>query len=135
MGLINRNTDYAIRAVCFMAKDKKKVICVGELVKHLKIPRPFLRKILQTLNKKRILKSYKGKSGGFILARLPNKIFIMDLIRIFQGGFKLRECLFKKRRCPNLKSCPLSKKLAEIEKYVISELGGFSIASLAGEIK
>ena len=56
MKLITRDTDYAIRALCFIARFKKKIVSVSELVKVLKIPRPFLRKILQTLNKKRILK-------------------------------------------------------------------------------
>jgi len=118
-----------------MAKNKKKFISAKELVRDLKIPRPFLRKILQTLNKRRVLRSYKGKSGGFVLVQPPKKIFVMDLVRIFQGGVKLRECIFKKKPCPNIRTCLLSRKLKEIEGKVISQLEVISIASLAGEIK
>jgi hypothetical protein len=76
MKLINRDTDYALRAMSFIVKYNKKIVSVAELVKSLKIPQPFLRKILQKLNKQGILKSYKGKDGGFLLAKPANKIFI-----------------------------------------------------------
>jgi len=130
MSLINRNTDYAIRAICFMVENNKNKTSVTDLVQGLKIPRPFLRKILQKLNKKRILKSYKGKNGGFILNDSPERIFLIDLMRIFQGRLKLSECLFRRKICPNIKTCSLGGKLAEIEKHVVSELGSISIASL-----
>ena len=133
MKLITRDTDYALRAVCFIAKSKKKIISVSELVKELKIPRPFLRKILQVLNKKGILKSYKGKGGGFILSKPINKIFLVDLIEIFQGPFKLNECFFKKLICPNTKTCALRKKITNIERYVVKELKSFTLTSLIKE--
>jgi Rrf2 family protein len=89
-----------------------------------------LRKILQILNKKGILKSYKGLGGGFLLARPRHKIFLLDLIEIFQGPLKLNECIFKKMVCPNTKRCVLKKKIDDIERYVISQLGSITIASL-----
>ena len=130
MKLITRDTDYALRAICFIVKQKNKIVAVGELVKELKIPRPFLRKILQVLNKKGILVSYKGKGGGFSLAKPAEKIYLSDLMRIFQGRFQLNECLFKKVLCPNIRKCPLRKKMDKIEGYVIRELKPITIASL-----
>ena len=65
MKLITRDTDYAVRALCFIGQRQKRLISASELVANLKIPRPFLRKILQTLNREGILNSYKGKGGGF----------------------------------------------------------------------
>jgi Rrf2 family protein len=130
MKLITRDTDYALRAICFMVRHKKKIVAVSELVNKLKIPRPFLRKILQILNKKRILKSYKGSGGGFLLVKPPNKVFLVDLIEIFQGSLSLNECFFKKMACPNIRTCALKKKIDKIESYVIKELKSITIASL-----
>ncbi|MFH0935784.1 MAG: Rrf2 family transcriptional regulator [Candidatus Omnitrophota bacterium] len=130
MKLITRDTDYALRAICFIARDKDGLVSATELVEKLKIPRPFLRKLLQALHKKRILRSYKGQGGGFLLIKPVNKIFLIDLIKIFQGRFSLNECLFKKRACPNIKTCGLRKKIKNIENYVIRELNSISIASL-----
>lgn len=130
MKLITRDTDYAIRAICFMAENGKEIASVSELAEKLKIPRPFLRKILQTLNKKKVLTSFKGKSGGFKLRRKPQDIFITDLMEVFQGPLKLNKCIFKKKLCSDINRCILRKKVGEIEQRVISELRIITVASL-----
>ena len=130
MKLISRNTDYAVRAVCYIARQKEKIISVTDLVKALNIPRPFLRKILQVLNKKSILISYRGKGGGFQLAGRADKVFLLDLIEAFQGPFRLNECTFKKEICPNRKKCFLKKKIDSIENYVFSQLGSVTVRSI-----
>ena len=130
MKLITRDTDYAIRALCCIVKKKKKIISVKELTGALRIPKPFLRKILQRLNKWKVLKSYKGKGGGFMLSRAPNRIFVIDLIKIFQGPVKLNEHVFKKGICPCIKTCMLKRKLDTIEESVITKLKTITIASL-----
>ncbi len=135
MKLITRDTDYAVRALCYMAGTKKQMISVPDLVKELKVPRPFLRKILQTLNKRGVLRSSKGRGGGFVLAVAANKIFLVDLIEIFQGPLRLNECIFKKRVCPNRTTCRLKKKIDAVERYVISELESVTIMSLLGTVK
>ena len=130
MKLMTRDTDYAVRAICFIARHRKKVVSVSELVKALKIPRPFLRKILQILHKKGLLKSYKGLGGGFLLALTPERILLVDLIKVFQGPFKLNECFFKKEICPNTRRCRLKEKIDLIEKDVLRELETINIAYL-----
>jgi Rrf2 family cysteine metabolism transcriptional repressor len=130
MKLITRDTDYAARALFFIAKRNGRMVSVAELVKELKIPRPFLRKILQKLNKRRILVSARGQGGGFLLARAPKEIFLPDLIEVFQGPLKLNECIFKKRICPNKNTCALRQRISGIERYVFSKLNATSIASL-----
>jgi Rrf2 family protein len=128
--LINRNTDYAVRALCLMAKEKERVIPVSEFVQRLRIPRPFLRKILQVLNREGLLVSQKGKGGGFKLAIVPERIFLKELIEIFQGPLRLNECIFKKRVCPQRNACLLKRKIDSIERRVVSELRSVTIASL-----
>ena len=130
MKLITRDTDYAARALCFIAESKERIVPVSTLVNKLRMPRPFLRQILQVLNKKGILKSYKGLGGGFQLAISPKQIFLVDLIRIFQGPLKLNECIFKKKICPSKNTCSLRARINTIEKEVILDLGSISIASL-----
>ena len=130
MKLITRDTDYSIRALAFITGAGKDIVAVSELVNKLKIPRPFLRKILQVLNKKRLLKSYKGKGGGFRLAVAPDKILLLDLMRIFQGPLVINECIFKKRPCPNIKTCRLKKRIDKIQDYVILKLKGISLKTL-----
>ncbi|MFC1666513.1 RrF2 family transcriptional regulator [Candidatus Omnitrophota bacterium] len=130
MKLITRDTDYAVRALCYIAKSEERRISVTDLVKELKIPRAFLRKILQILNKKELLISHKGQGGGFTLGKKAKGIFLVDLIRIFQGRLKLNECFLKKSICPNIKVCPLKREIDNVEQYVTKRLKSITIASL-----
>ena len=130
MKLITRDTDYALRALRAINRTDKEIIKVDDLVKVTKIPRPFLRKILQILTKKGILKSYKGLSGGFKLDRKAKELYLTDVMELFQGSFKLNECLFKKKPCPNIGVCVLRKKIEKIEEYVIKEIKNISLSSL-----
>ena len=129
MKLITRNTDYALRAICYIAK-QKKVVAVTELVRVLGVPRPFMRKILQRLSQEKILESYKGQAGGFKLKFPPAKIFIIRIMRIFQGQVGLNGCFLKKDICPNRGKCVLRKKIRAIENNVLRQLGQINIASL-----
>jgi Rrf2 family protein len=130
MKLLTRDTDYAVRALCYMAKKGKGVVSCAELFNELKIPRPFLRKILQMLGKRGIVQSCKGIGGGFKLALPAGKIKLSSLMEIFQGPLRSSECFFKKSICPNRATCPLKKKIDSIGKYVESELGSITIGSL-----
>lgn len=135
MKLITRNTDYAVRALCYIARQKKEFVSVTELVSELAIPRSFLRKILQILSSAGLLESYKGQGGGFTLACSPEKIFLTKLIQIFQNTIHLNECIFKKKICPNRATCLLKVEIDKIEREALRRLGSISIASLTNQTK
>lgn len=129
MKLINRDTDYALRALIHIAKNSQR-ISVTEMASKLDIPKPFLRKILQILTKKGMLNSYKGKGGGFLPAIAPKKILLTDLINIFKGPVKFTDCIIKKRICSDIKTCPLRKRIRALEKHVVSELKSTTLDDL-----
>ena len=130
MKLITRNTDYAMQALCHIARQKKDPVSVAKMVTALRIPGPFLRKLLQTLSSEGILRSFKGNGGGFALAKRPEDIPLTDLIRVFQDTVKLNECTFKKRACPNRGECMLKKEIDQIERTVLDRLSRITIESL-----
>lgn len=133
MKLLNRDTDYAVKALLYISKKKPERISVSELVRELHIPKPFLRKTLQTLNREGVLNSFKGKGGGFVLAMPPVEILLARLIEIFQKPVKLTECIFREKICSDIGTCPLKKKIDQIEQHVISELESITIESVLRE--
>lgn len=130
MKILNRDTDYAIRALVYMAQSPRQVISVQTLVDELKMPLAFSRRLLQVLSREKILQSSKGKGGGFRLQKSPAKIKLKDLVEIFQRGFNESSCIFKKKTCPDITICPLRHKIRGIEIKVINELAAVSVADL-----
>lgn len=129
MKLITKNTDYAFRAISYIAK-KGDISTVSEMSYMLKMPKAFLRGILQNLNKKGLVKSFKGTGGGFALNLSPENILFTDVMEIFQGPIKISECKIKGRACPDVKMCLLKSKIEKIKQAVELELKSTTLASL-----
>ena len=129
MKLINRNTNYAIRSLVYIAK-VGKVVTVAELVESLKIPKALLRKIMQTLSKRNILISVRGRGGGFLLNRKPSEISVLNIAEIFQDDIEAVNCVFNGNPCLDIKRCLLKNRGRKIEKDITYWLSSISISSL-----
>ena len=130
MNLITRDTDYAVRALCYMARKPEQVVSVTDLCAQLDMPRPYLRRVLQTLAREHILDSFRGQGGGFRLLKAPSGIMLTDLIETFQGRIDFTRCTFRASACRHQGWCPLRKKIKRIEKHAVMELRAATIASL-----
>jgi len=130
MKLINRDTDYGLKALLAIAGRRGDVTPVSALTEELGIPRPYLRKIMQALAGKGIVWSFKGRGGGFVLGRPAKEIAMADVIRIFQGKISLHDCLFRKKLCPDVKTCPLRETISRLEGRLVKDLEALSVASI-----
>jgi len=130
MNLLARDTDYAVRAILYMARHNGALISTADLDRDLDLPRPFMRKTLQVLQKEGYLISVKGNKGGFKLKRKPSGIYLIDLMRIFQGEISLSDCLFKKKICECVVSCPLRRVVKSMEIDLLKKLKTVKISDL-----
>lgn len=129
MKIITKNTDYALRALCTMAKNSD-FIPASQIAKKEKIPLPYLHRILNKLKKERIIESKEGKNGGVKLRKKTSELKISDIVRLFQGKIQISQCIFRKNLCSRRKHCPLRKKLKKIEISLVSELEKITIKTL-----
>ena len=130
MNLLMRNTDYAVRALIHMAGRHPERVSTADLDRSLQLPRPFMRKTLQMLQKAGYLVSVKGKNGGFFLALPAEKIRLVDLMALFQGPLSMGDCLFKKKLCTCTRTCPLRREIKGIEEMALVRLSKVTVASL-----
>lgn len=127
---MNRDTDYAVRALVHIALQGPGAVPVSGMAGEIGVSGPFLRKILQTLNKSRLLKSRKGRGGGFVLVKPPEKLLLSDIMAVFQGPLRAGDCVFKKKLCANHGTCVLRRKLGAIEGLLQAELGRVTLKDL-----
>jgi Rrf2 family protein len=133
MKLINKDADYAIKALVEIAGRGGEVVSAAGLTRPLGLPWPYLRKILQTLAKAGLVRSSRGPRGGFVLAQQAGTIRLTDVIGVFQGRVRIHDCLFKPRRCPDVQTCPLRKTLDRLESRLVDELKAVTVADLLDE--
>ncbi len=98
--LITKASEYAILSLIVLSKEEKPMGSES-LAMQLSIPKSFLAKILQSLAKANILKSFKGINGGFTLATTANEINMLDVMTAVEGKTPaVFEC------SPSMEDCP-----------------------------
>lgn len=132
MELIKRNTEYALRVLSLMGKYKKgHIIFARELAAREKVPLVYLHKILQKLQRRGIIKSYRGRfGGGFSLSREMHKITLMEIMEIAQGKFAVNRCFIEEDLCPRSKYCPIHKQLHQVQKNIEKALSKVTLEAL-----
>lgn len=80
-------SDYAARAVIGLAKHfpTGAALKVEELAAESGTPANYLVQILIELKSRNIVKSVRGKEGGYLLARPPAEITLGDVLRCVHG--------------------------------------------------
>lgn len=80
-------SDYAARAVLGLARHYAKGLAVRaeDLAAENSIPPNYLVQILLELKAQQIVKSQRGKEGGYTLARPPGEITFGDVLRSVHG--------------------------------------------------
>jgi Rrf2 family protein len=99
--MLSATCKYGIRAVIFIASRPDQKINTGlkQIADTLKIPQPYLAKILQILSRKKILHSSKGPHGGFYLLVPAGKLTLMNIIEAIDGGDFFDSCYVTGERC------------------------------------
>jgi Rrf2 family protein len=80
-------SDYAARAVLALARrfPTGKACKVDDLAAAYDIPPNYLVQILLELKSRHLVKSVRGKDGGYLLARPPAEISLGDVLRSIHG--------------------------------------------------
>ena len=95
---LTNTTDYAIRIVCYLAIKKRRVT-TAKLASELKIPESYIPKITKQLKKEKIISASEGISGGYALAKNPEKISLFDVISCMESTMAISRCLEKDGFC------------------------------------
>jgi Rrf2 family protein len=81
-------SDYAARAVLGLARHYPtgEALRAEDLAATHAVPVNYLAQILSDLKAQGIVRSVRGKSGGYLLARPPARITLGDVLRAAQGA-------------------------------------------------
>ena len=136
MKIFRKDADYAVRTLIFLAiRGGSDYVSATTLAKELGLPMNFLRRICSTLIKAEILEAREGKNGGVRLAQKPATITVLQLIELFDSKLEFSDCTFRKKLCPNRKTCVLRKRILGIETTVNREFAAMTIQTLIDDIQ
>jgi Rrf2 family protein len=87
---LSRASSYALHALAFLAQQKPhtKTMASHNIAAARGIPERVLLKALKPLAAARVLKSVRGPSGGYQLAKPPEKISMLEIIEAVDGPIR-----------------------------------------------
>ena len=89
---LTRKTDYALIAMADLAQQAPLWVSAREISRRLGLPLPALTNILKQLTRYGLVTSTRGPSGGYRLARHPERITLTELIEAVEGPMRLTWC-------------------------------------------
>ena len=138
--MLSATCKYGIRAVIFIASRPDPKINTGlkQISDELRIPRPYLAKILQTLSRKKILHSSKGPHGGFYLLVPAGKLTLMNIIEAIDGGDFFDSCYVTGEKCsfdqPDKGVCILHDDLRKEKDNLAKFFSSKTIGDLVSQV-
>ena len=132
MDILRRNTDYALRAMVNLTSHYgNEPISTRKIAFEEDISYQLACKLMQRLQKAKLVKSCMGANGGFTLNKEPSKISLLDVINAIQGPISLNRCLLGMNACPKQKDCSVRSKLVGLQDYISGYLTGITLDELA----
>ena len=134
--IFSNATEYAIRGLSELAARKADgTILLDDLVGGTGLPRDFVAKIFQKLVRAGILRSAKGRGGGFALARPQHEITLMDIIEAVEGPQLLDACVIGLERCNDHMPCAQHDLYKPIRQRLKDYLRTTTLADMAASLR
>ncbi len=97
---INQATGYALHAMMYMVRHITQLpVTTSTIAKAEGIPPGYLAKIFQRLVKARLVRSVRGQKRGYVFARPPEEINLLELFEVIEGGPLFEDCLLRHCEC------------------------------------
>jgi Rrf2 family protein len=115
--IFSKKCEYGLQAILYLSSgDTEKIANAEEIAKKLHLPKEFISKILQELTDSGIVRSKKGKNGGFFLDRELDKIRLIDVVIAIDGFDVFNRCVLGFPNCSNETPCPVHNNWSKLSK-------------------
>jgi Rrf2 family protein len=139
---LNQGVEWAAHACTLLAAAAPgRGLSLAALAEFHGVPQPYMAKQMQALSKAGIVRTSRGKTGGYALARPANEVTLLDVTRALNGPdplFRCTEirqqgpCAVKRAECKN--PCAIAFAFAQAEAAWRNALQGVTIADIAMQV-
>jgi len=133
--MLSQKARHALHALIVLAEHgDEEPLLIADIAERASLPRKFLEQILLELKKRGIVRSLRGRSGGYLLGRDARDISFAEIIRAIDGPLALSPCVsatayHKCEDCEDEKTCQIRKVLLAARDATASVLESRTLAS------
>ena len=132
---LSKFTDYAFRALIYLAEHQDKLSTVEELATQLEVSEHHLKKVIHKLGTTDYVMSLKGRGGGLKLGLPPEKINLGEVLKITEDTLTLVECFGEGSTCTYAKNgCKLKGIISQSLERFVEEFSQYSLRDIMEEL-
>ena len=126
---LKNSTDYAIRIVCYLAA-QERMVSTSELSRN--VSANYVPKIAKKLKDAKIVTACEGTNGGYMLAKQPENISLMDIISCVEETMAINRCLEEDRFCSRSleDTCKIHKILLSLQNTYNNKLESVKVSDV-----
>ncbi len=130
--LLSQTAEYALRAMAWLAMaPESKPVRAADLARATGIPTYYVSKVLRRLVLADLLKSQKGRGGGFSLSRAPREISFINILSAVDAFPTQGRCAFGWGQCNATDPCPLHNSWSQLDDRIRDWATGTSLGEIA----
>lgn len=135
--MLTKATEYAIRGLVAIEINNKKGLRPGfkKIAREVDAPEPYMGKILQTLTRHDLIKSVRGRGGGFFFDDESKELTLYEVIVVMEGMRFFTKCGFGFKHCDASNPCPVHNEFQQIRDAFTDLVKNETIQSLARKIE
>ena len=129
---VSMKSRYAVRALIELARyeqtQPRKPVRLGDIADERDMPLQFLEQVFAGLRRAGVVRSRRGASGGYSLARSADEISVLEVVAALDGIPSPAECT--EGLCEKVDWCGASSVWIEAREAIEGVLGGTTIGDL-----
>mgnify|MGYP000948760978 CR=1 FL=1 len=104
---LTKFSDYSLRVLLLAATREDQRVTIDETATAFGISQGHLKKVVLAMTRAGYLRGFKGRNGGYVLAKKAEEINLGAVLRITETEFSMFECVQDGQCCPILGACIL----------------------------
>lgn len=122
---------YGLRTLMDIALHQEAgAVTLNEIAGRQDISVKYLWQVINPLKTAGLLRVTRGAKGGYMLARPPSQITVLDVVRILEGSVALLDCLTDKKRCDQMDTCVARTVWMEAQKALEDALRAMTLETV-----
>lgn len=130
--MLSQTVEYALRAAVFLANQNPAPRTTEQIADVTKVPQAYLSKVMQSLARGGLVRSQRGIHGGFVLARTPSEITILEVVNAVDPIRRIQTCPLG-IRSHGVNLCPLHRRLDQALAAVEGAFVNTTLAEVLSE--
>lgn len=105
-------------------------VALSDISRRQAISQKYLWQVVNPLKAAGLLNATRGTRGGYVLARSPENISILDVVNILEGPVSIAPCVAAPKNCDRNTFCTTRDAWCEIQEKLNEAMRGITLRDL-----